>query len=779
MLMKWEYNFFHFLLYLNKISYQLNFLPLATGYWRLKMKLKKILIVLIPILVSTQLIKAQSGWYWQNPKFTNLDLEDIVIINSSTAYSIGGYSTFIKTTDAGLTWSNGISSSEKTGMTPERLFALSFINSNTGWAVGYNNTQPPLRIFKTTNAGSSWFRQGIELGNAYLQDVFFINENTGWISANNSILRTTNSGVNWAFIQLPNNGQMFSVFFVNENTGYTSGDYRVYKTTDSGLTWNISYYNSASENYCIRFINQNTGFIAGRYTSNARILKTTNGGNNWQVKYEYVSYSSRHFQSIYTLTQNEMIAVGGDFNSVELIIKSYDTGETWNEINTNIPNPEILITTAFFNQYNGLAFGYNGKMLRTSNSGLNWVSINPNSFDNYVHSVKFSNNQTGWLLSDNGKILKTSDGGYSWVILDVGTTSSLIDGFFFSNLYYTISNNKFFRSSNAGLNWQSTNFDRTIPSFDFIDQNTGYILGKFGNYDFHCTLMKTTDSGLNWDTTGVNILASPTIIKFLNAQTGFIVGGSPSAYVYKTINAGLNWNQKYSGVNKLPESICFANQYTGWISCEYNAFLKTTDAGESWQLSTFGMPGSWTSPKIQFTDINTGWVIINHPSAQVLKSTNGGLNWNIQFDCGVSYLTSLFFNNENTGWIAGDGFLLRTTNGGTYLKSNILSTITPNNFMLFQNFPNPFNPSTKIRFSVPSGKFDIPTPLPPFRKGETKVSLKIYDILGREVSTLVNEQLKPGTYDVEWDGSNFSSGVYYYKLVSGDFVETKKMVLLK
>ncbi len=104
--------------------------------------------------------------------------------------------------------------------------------------------------------------------------------------------------------------------------------------------------------------------------------------------------------------------------------------------------------------------------------------------------------------------------------------------------------------------------------------------------------------------------------------------------------------------------------------------------------------------------------------------------------------------------------------------SNISSEV-PNSFRLYQNFPNPFNPVTKI-------KFDVPSLIPP-SKGDRgmRVRLIIYDILGREVATPVNEPLKPGTYEVEWDAANYPSGAYYYKLHAGDYSESKKMILLK
>jgi len=88
----------------------------------------------------------------------------------------------------------------------------------------------------------------------------------------------------------------------------------------------------------------------------------------------------------------------------------------------------------------------------------------------------------------------------------------------------------------------------------------------------------------------------------------------------------------------------------------------------------------------------------------------------------------------------------------------------PNEFVLFQNYPNPFNPSTSIKFQISNPEF---------------VSLKVYDVLGREVAILINEEKQPGVYEMQFNASSFSSGIYYYKLVSGSFIETKKMIFLK
>jgi hypothetical protein len=103
-----------------------------------------------------------------------------------------------------------------------------------------------------------------------------------------------------------------------------------------------------------------------------------------------------------------------------------------------------------------------------------------------------------------------------------------------------------------------------------------------------------------------------------------------------------------------------------------------------------------------------------------------------------------------------------------------IGTVIPEDFSLSQNYPNPFNPVTKIKFSIP-----LLRGVSAEGGRGVSVNLTIYDVLGREMAVLVNETLSPGTYEIEWDGSNYPSGVYFYKLITESFSETRKMVLLK
>jgi len=184
---------------------------------------------------------------------------------------------------------------------------------------------------------------------------------------------------------------------------------------------------------------------------------------------------------------------------------------------------------------------------------------------------------------------------------------------------------------------------------------------------------------------------------------------------------------------------------------------------------------------VSFTDENIGTVVGYHPGPSIegeefldnviLRTTDGGENWISQTSGTSQYLRAVSFIDVYNGIIVcqseygfSESIILRTTDGGvSFVEENELGEI-PTYYDLTQNYPNPFNPSTKIIYSVPKS---------------SKVLIKVYDILGNEIETLVNEEKQTGTYEITWYADNLPSGVYFYQLKAGDFIETKKMVLLR
>ena len=138
---------------------------------------------------------------------------------------------------------------------------------------------------------------------------------------------------------------------------------------------------------------------------------------------------------------------------------------------------------------------------------------------------------------------------------------------------------------------------------------------------------------------------------------------------------------------------------------------------------------------------------------------DGNYEWPYTYN-GINNLTGYLYQTWNGSvWVNVDKFMYSYIPTGIEQLGGEVST-----YSLSNNYPNPFNPSTKIRFQIPEMGF---------------ISLKIYDILGNEITTLVNEELQSGSYEAEFNASNYSSGIYFYTLQAGSFVETKKMLMLK
>ncbi len=191
-------------------------------------------------------------------------------------------------------------------------------------------------------------------------------------------------------------------------------------------------------------------------------------------------------------------------------------------------------------------------------------------------------------------------------------------------------------------------------------------------------------------------------------------------------------------------------------------FLQfTTLAQEGWFEQTSGTT-NWLYG-VSFTDSDNGTAVGRNGT--ILRTTNGGTTWTSQTSGTTEQLEGVSFTDSYNGTAVGlNGKILRTTNGGvTFVEEEEIDEI-PTEFLLSQNYPNPFNPSTKIRYSVPQS---------------SSVVIKVFDILGNEIETLVNEEKSVGTYELNWNAENLPSGVYFYRLQAGSFVETKKMVLMK
>ena len=383
-----------------------------------------------------------------------------------------------------------------------------------------------------------------------------------------------------------------------------------------------------------------------------------------------------------------------------------------------------------------------------------------------LYDVHFINQYTGWACG-NGCILKTTNSGTNWVIQNIPIINVYLTGIhpLDSNLVYCVGDfETFLKTTNGGINWivlRSGSYGNS-PSFHgvfFINPNTGWICGQ-GYYVF-----RTTNSGISLDDSSYVFWGNLWDMYFKDASTGVMCG--EGAGIFKTTNGGTNWvNIPTPNGGSLGNfyKISFINNLYGWVVGSDRKVYRTTNFGSSWD-SIGKVTGAVNCQSSYFSSMNTGYVgCVNNPP-MLFKTTNGGFNWAVQNNYPTNgFVGSIVFLNDYTGWTVGGGGNIRyTTNGGlTFISSN--EEIYLKEFELYQNFPNPFNSKTNIEFKLIKNDF---------------YKLEIFNIEGKRVEIIFSEFKQEGNFSINYDANNLSSGIYYYKLSSPDVSVVKKFILLK
>lgn len=359
------------------------------------------------------------------------------------------------------------------------------------------------------------------------------------------------------------------------------------------------------------------------------------------------------------------------------------------------------------------------------------------------------------------------------------------------------------KTSNGGVNW-SIQVDSAFYYFgiQFLDINYGYAVGGTGRAKF----LKTTNSGSTWNVStpfGSNIYAILDLA-FTTKDTGWVCSDDPfGGGIYKTTNGGANWQQQ-AGSSYRAKKLFMLNNDTGWAGSNDNKLYITTNSGTNWNLQfTF----TQSLAQILFINKDTGFVTGGMIGSAVSKTVNGGFNWSPTSNSiggrGLTFINSKYgwtcdlfstvqkstdrgetwfslsvpngdynaiqFTDTLNGWSGGTK-LIHTTDGGGPVGVQQISSEIPADYKLYQNYPNPFNPKTIIRYSLPR----------PSEGGGQKVKLVIFDITGKEITMLVNEEQTAGEYQADWDALGFASGIYFYSLIiDNKVIETKKMIFIK
>lgn len=388
--------------------------------------------------------------------------------------------------------------------------------------------------------------------------------------------------------------------------------------------------------------------------------------------------------------------------------------------------------------------------LTTRLSATTWSTLNTGT-QNHYWGIKFLNETTGFAVGSNGKIIKTSNGGNTWVNIPSGT-SAILFSIDFNNkgTGIIVGDSKIvLRSTNYGDSWYVINLGagEKIRRVKFVNDNLVFGVGDPG------VVYKSSNGGINWTSTATVFTGGIKGLSFMNENDGIVVGLSGS--VFKTSNSGMNWNLVNIPVLHTLEQIDFNNESIA-VAVGYDGAIYKINNGD-WQ-NIPSITSSWLFG-VEFA--NNKVAIAVGSQGKIIKTTNAGSTWVNTYSGGESFY-DISIVDGNVGYVCGMFGMILKSETITAI-SNIGNSI-PEKFNLEQNYPNPFNPVTNIRFNV--------------RQNEN-VKIEVFDVRGNLVNTLVDTKLNAGEYQVTFDGSNLSSGTYIYRMISGDYIETKKMNLIK
>jgi photosystem II stability/assembly factor-like uncharacterized protein len=417
----------------------------------------------------------------------------------------------------------------------------------------------------------------------------------------------------------------------------------------------------------------------------------------------------------------------------------------WYDITDNLPSGWAAMAFDACDSVTATGPLTSNTLFMTEDGGSSWKSIYRPSF---IGDVSMLNSEKIWFNNELSEIYATTDGGMNWILqyYDPSSTPYMnyiemfdsLNGVAMGDAPSSVLPALILTTSNGGLDWISQNDSSLIGLWsgdtwrriDFVNKDIGYFYAHFWGVAID-GLNKTTDGGKHWkhliDSVNCHVL------KFYDENIGLIkagtcAGGTCTPGMYRTKDGGINFER-------------------------FNI--------DNWD---WGMD-------IEFVRDNPAhvWAITN---TKGFFSRDTGRTWTEEFYRPDLKFIDMVFTDSNHGWLLawpddpyGQCKLFHTTNGGF---GGIVSvdevSEQPNKYFISQNYPNPFNPSTVIQYQIPEMSF---------------VQLTVYDLLGREVAILINEEKQSGKYEIEFDASRLSSGVYYYQIIAGDFIQSRKMVLLR
>ncbi|MGE5798157.1 MAG: T9SS type A sorting domain-containing protein, partial [Ignavibacteria bacterium] len=649
-------------------------------------------------------------------------------------------------------------------------------------------------VFYSTDKGITWKLNKMNItisdpssGYSFGVTSLAINDSFLFAGTWEGVFRSSDLGKTWSQIKPMSRFGWIEEIKIHPLTGdlFVAESEGLFSSTNNGISWDDINFNHP--NTLIRALEiLNSGELLVGFENAGGIYKSTDSGLNW-----FKSDSGMIAPGANAIEQT----ITGDIYAGELFLyKSTNKGISWDSINSG-PYPGLTLYSLESDSTGSIYAGYPmGYLLKSVNSGASWDTLSlGKDYNNFVRAINISNDislfsadgfglqrsedqhvfeRVGFPMTDiydiacspNNNIFASSyldglfrsvDGGNSWEHLDLGTVLQIALNITINDSGYLFcidGLSSLIRSLNNGDSWQSLNFGQGISQCLLLN-NKGYL---FVNINWR--LNYSTNNGDSW--IEVNSELIPPWLDYDINSSGEIYAACDIRGIYKSSNDGLNWSNLETN---LPTGIRINNVRCNKLDQIYigtnEGMYISKDGGMSWDQINNGLPDGNILSLVINNDNKIFAVVKNNG---LFISTDSGDHWNFYSDNTVyNHIVKIVLDDK--------GFLYAATEFQSVLKS-IETTVSVNDltfdseYSLSQNRPNPFNSSTIISFSIPSTLL---------------VTLTIFNLLGEEICTLINEEKQAGKYNLNFDAGNLSSGIYYYTLKAGNFIQSRKLILIK
>ncbi len=707
-----------------------------------------------------------------------------------------------RTTDGGATWTSQLSDLQ------DALNAVILTDDNTGFIVGggydsvYNGHATLLR---TTDGGSTWFNQPVAVPNP-LYGVFFLDANRGYAVGGRTILRTTNGGSTWSTDSITGTGgDIKAIAFADSNRGIAVGDSLnsnsmgegiIIGTTDGGATWKSQVSGGMSGFHGVAFADSHTAAAVGEYGG---ILVTTDGGSTWQGHGEFML---GNLLSVSFPDARTGIAVG----ELGTILRTTNGGTDW--VRSNSPTSNDLFSLSTPRSGSGwiaVAVGRDGTIICAASSPLNpksWVGTvdslwdTPDNWDpvgiptpkdsviippTTVKPVIMRRQQQITLASLtvlSGGMLTLTDSLARFVVKGDVTIYGTLEVRPAAATIIVVGGNWIVQPGGSLLRSQAHIDGGFLPARSTVRFNgSGTCERNFFNLVFD-TIAVAQSRG---NVTVENQCAVLGRLTLRPADTLVIQSSEPQALNGEgTVERGTIKRSFQSSATvwhrfeSLSTGVRFDTSGIHPLSVSMTTYPDTNpaDFGGTWSIVTSSIDTLTNTIVADSVTRFSKWAIgIPRLSAlEGFKSMSDTVPivrrvYELNQEGGSNFRANLRLHYDESEVPPGvDESSLEL------LRSDISAGVAPpqgdlpGEFALYQNFPNPFNPSTEFRFRVPEF---------------TRVALRVYDVLGRVVATVFEGDRAPGEYTVPWEARGMASGIYFYRMQAGKFFDSKKLMLLR